>query len=163
MKDPQACAVFLAASLRGEVRTRTADCGHDVWPQPGLRRGSGHEFAEGRTVNAVAVAVLAFNRWAKDTLPISNSIMAMDVLLGVYLKEREGREPTTFKELCWDLRYSEQAIRMIVNRLEEASWIVLEQDERFRRSISRLRIPPENAAILEQGLRLLHSAAQAKG
>ena len=114
-------------------------------------------------VNTVAVAALAFNRWAKDTLPISNSIMAMDVLLGVYLAERRGREPTTFKELCWDLRHSEQAIRTIVNRLEEARWVVLEQDERFRRSISRLRIPPEKAAILEQGLQLLRGSVQAEG
>jgi len=81
-----------------------------------------------KEVNAVALAALSFNRWAKETLPISNSIMAMDVLLGVFLAERRGREPTTFKELCWDLRHSEQAIRTIVERLQEAGWVVLEQD-----------------------------------
>ena len=109
-------------------------------------------------VSTVALAALSFNRWAKETLPISNSIMAMDVLLGVYVAERRGRGPTTFKELCWDLRYSEQAIRTIVDRLQDAGWVVLEQDNRFRRAISRLRIPKEKADILEEGLGLLLSS-----
>ena len=113
-------------------------------------------------MNSVVEAALAFNRWAKDTLPISNSIMAMDVLLGVYLAERRGSSLTTFKELCWDLRYSEQAIRTIVTRLEEAKWIVLEQDESLRRSISRLRIPKEKVSILEEGLELLQSRLRTK-
>jgi DNA-binding MarR family transcriptional regulator len=84
--------------------------------------------------------------------------MAVDVLLGVYLAERRRADPTTFKELCWDLRYSEQAIRTIVDRLGGAGWVVLEHDRRFRRPIARLRIPPDKAAILEQGLELLREA-----
>jgi hypothetical protein len=106
-------------------------------------------------LNTVAVATLAFNRWAKDSLPVSNSIMALDVLLGIYLAERRRAEPTTFKELCWDLRHSEQAIRTIVDRLQESGWVLLEQDTRFRRSISRLRIAPARFEELKHGLRLL--------
>ncbi|MFZ5784751.1 MAG: MarR family transcriptional regulator [Pseudomonadota bacterium] len=106
-------------------------------------------------LNRVAVAALAFNRWAKDSLPVSNSIMALDVLLGIYLAERRRPDPTTFKELCWDLRHSEQAIRTIVDRLQESGWVQLEQDTRFRRSISRLRIAPQRADTLKAGLELL--------
>jgi hypothetical protein len=109
-------------------------------------------------LGAVALTVLSFNRWAKDTLPVSNSTMAMDVLLGVYLAESRKKEPTTFKELCWDLRHSEQAIRTIVERLQDAGWIILEQDRRFRRPISRLRIPREKANVLEAGLAELRSS-----
>jgi hypothetical protein len=112
--------------------------------------------AAGR-LQAVAMAAITFNRWAKNALPVSNSIMAVDVLLGVYFAERAGRQPTTFKELCWDLRCSEQAIRSIVERLKESRWIVLEQDDRFRRSIARLRIPADKVEVLEEGLRLLAS------
>jgi hypothetical protein len=106
-------------------------------------------------LNNVAVATLSFNRWAKDSLPVSNSIMALDVLLGIYLAERRRADPTTFKELCWDLRHSEQAIRTIVDRLQDSGWVLLEQDNRFRRSISRLRIAPHRSADLKQGLRML--------
>ena len=106
-------------------------------------------------LNKVAVATLAFNRWAKDSLPISNSIMALDVLLGIYLAERRRADPTTFKELCWDLRHSEQAIRTIVDRLQESGWVLLEQDTRFRRAISRLRIAPHRSAELNHGLQML--------
>lgn len=105
----------------------------------------------------VALASLAFNRWAKESLPVSNSIMALDVLLGIYLAERQRSEPTTFKELCWDLRHSEQAIRSIVERLEGSGWVVLEQDTRFRRPISRLRIPPHRSEALIKGLELLRT------
>ena len=108
-------------------------------------------------LHAVAMAAISFNRWAKNVLPVSNSIMAVDVLLGVYFAERAGKQPTTFKELCWDLRCSEQAIRSIVERLKETHWIVLEQDERFRRSISRLRIPADKLELFEEGLRLLQT------
>jgi hypothetical protein len=106
-------------------------------------------------LNDVAVATLAFSRWAKDSLPISNSIMALNVLLGIYLAEQRRREPTTFKELCWDLRHSEQAIRTIVDRLNDSGWVLLEQDSRLRRSISRLRIAPLRAAELRAGLQIL--------
>jgi hypothetical protein len=111
---------------------------------------------EGR-LHEVAIAAIAFNRWTKKFLPVSNSIMAVDVLLGVYFAERAGKQPTTFKELSWDLRCSEQAIRSIVERLKESRWIVLEQDDRFRRSISRLRIPADKVGLLEEGLRLLQA------
>jgi hypothetical protein len=107
----------------------------------------------GADVNTVAEAILSFNRWSKDTLPVENSIM--DALLGVYLAERKGRQPATFKDLCWDLRYSEEAIRTIVDRLAEVQWVILEQDKRFRLPISRLRIPPDKAAVLEDGLKQL--------
>ncbi|MBQ69326.1 hypothetical protein CL689_04635 [Candidatus Saccharibacteria bacterium] len=103
----------------------------------------------------VALASLAFNRWAKESLPVSNSIMALDVLLGIYLAERQRPEPTTFKELCWDLRHSEQAIRSIVDRLEGSGWVLLEQDTRFRRPINRLRIAPQRHEALVKGLELL--------
>jgi hypothetical protein len=106
-------------------------------------------------LNEVAVATLAFSRWAKDSLPISNSIMALNVLLGIYLAEQRRQEPTTFKELCWDLRHSEQAIRTIVDRLSDSGWVLLEQDSRFRRSISRLRIAPLRSAELRAGLQML--------
>lgn len=108
-------------------------------------------------LNEVAKATLAFNRWAKDNLPIANSLMAIDVLLGIYLAERDRPDPATFKELCWDLRHSEQAIRTIVNRLQEQGWVRLEQDTRFRRSISRLRIAPERLDTLAAGLEMLRS------
>jgi hypothetical protein len=108
-------------------------------------------------LNKVAMASLAFNRWAKDSLPISNSIMALDVLLGIYLAERQRPSPTTFKELCWDLRHSEQAIRTIVDRLQESGWVLLEQDTRFRRPIRRLRIAPDRCAALNYGLELLRN------
>lgn len=106
-------------------------------------------------LNGVATATLAFNRWAKESLPVSNSIMALDVLLGIYLAERRRPVPTTFKELCWDLRHSEQAIRTIVDRLHESGWVLLEQDTRFRRSISRLRIAPDRLPALSHGLQML--------
>jgi hypothetical protein len=109
----------------------------------------------GAEVNTVAEAILSFNRWSKDTLPVENSLMAMDVLLGVYLAERKGRQPATFKDLCWDLRCSEEAIRTTVDRLAKAQWVTLEQDKRFRLPISRLRIPPDKAAVLEDGLKQL--------
>lgn len=108
-------------------------------------------------LNQVAKATLTFNRWAKDHLPIANSLMAIDVLLGIYLAERDRPDPATFKELCWDLRHSEQAIRTIVNRLQEQNWVRLEQDTRFRRSISRLRIEPERLETLTTGLAMLRS------
>ena len=73
----------------------------------------------GQDLNQVAKATLTFNRWAKDHLPIANSLMAIDVLLGIYLAEKDRPDLATFKELCWDLRHSEQAIRTIVNRLQE--------------------------------------------
>jgi hypothetical protein len=104
---------------------------------------SGRFKGVGADLNTVAEAMLSFNRWSKEALPVANSIIAMDVLLGVYLAERKGRQPATFKDLCWDLRYSEQAIRTIVDGLGEAQWVTLEQDKRFRRPISRLRIPPD--------------------
>jgi hypothetical protein len=110
---------------------------------------------DGDELQTIVATALAFNRWAKDTLPVSNSMMAVDVLLGIYIVERRRIEPTTFKELCWDLRHSEQAIRTIVDRLQDQGWVTLEQDKRFRRPIARLRIPPDKAAVLEQGLRLL--------
>src|SRR5216684_1382586 len=113
----------------------------------------GDSKARGADVNTVAEAMLSFNRWSKEALPVANSIMAMDVLLGVYLTERKGRQPAIFKDLCWDLRYSEQAIRTIVDGLRGAQWVTLEQDKRFRRPISRLRIPPDKAAVLEDGLK----------
>lgn len=112
-------------------------------------------------LDEVAVATLAFSRWAKDSLPISNSIMALNVLLGIYLAEQRRREPATFKELCWDLRHSEQAIRTIVDRLHESGWVLLEQDSRFRRSISRLRIAPRRSAELRTGLQMLRDGIQA--
>lgn len=115
---------------------------------------------EGRLYD-VAMATIEFNRWTKKTLPVSNSIMAVDVLLGVYFAERAGKQPTTFKELSWDLRCSEQAIRSIVERLKEGSWIVLEQDDRFSRPISRLRIPADKVKLLEEGLRLLQAEVTA--
>ena len=111
---------------------------------------------DGRLHN-VAMAAISFNRWTKKVLPVSNSIMAVDVLLGVYFAERTGKQPTTFKELSWDLRCSEQAIRSIVERLKENCWIVLEQDDRYRRAISRLRIPADKVDLLEEGLRLLRT------
>ena len=104
-----------------------------------------------------ARTVLAFTRWAKESLPVSNSIMALDVLLGIYLAERDRPQPTTFKELSWDLRHGEQAIRMIVGRLQELQWIVLEQDSRFGRSISRLRVAPDKIGALREGLRLMRA------
>lgn len=106
-------------------------------------------------MNTVAETILSFNRWSKDTLPVENSIMAMDVLLGLYLAERKGRQPATFKDLCWDLLYSEEAIGTIVDRLAEVQWVILEQDKRFRLPMSRLRIPPDKAAVLEDGLKQL--------
>ena len=108
-------------------------------------------------LNQVAKATLTFNRWAKDHLPIANSLMAIDVLLGIYLAEKDRPDPATFKELCWDLRHSEQAIRTIVNRLQEQNWVRLEQDTRFRRSISRLRIEPARLETLATGLAMLRS------
>jgi hypothetical protein len=95
------------------------------------------------------LAVIAFNPWTKSALPVSNAIMAVDVLLGVYFAERSKQQSTTFKGLCWDLRCSEQAIRSIVERLNESRWIVFEQDDRFRRTISRLRIPADKVTILD--------------
>lgn len=107
------------------------------------------------------MATIAFNRWTKQTLPVSNSIMAVDVLLGVYFAERAGKQPTTFKELSWDLRCSEQAIRSIVERLKASHWIVLEQDDRYSRAISRLRIPADKIELLEEGLHLLRTEVSA--
>ena len=77
--------------------------------------------------------------------------MAMDVLVG-------AGQPATFKELCRDLRYCELAIRAIVDRLEEAHWVILERDKCLRRPISRLRISLEKNAVLEDGLAQLHIA-----
>ena len=111
----------------------------------------------GQTINQVARATLAFNRWAKDHLPVANSMMAVDVLIGIFLAERDRAEPATFKELCWDLRHSEQAIRTIVERLRESGWVKLEQDVRFRRSISRLRIEPTRTETLADGLQMLRA------
>ena len=119
--------------------------------------GSGDAGVDSDELNQVAIATLAFNRWAKDSLPVSNSIMAVDVLLGIYLAERRRPDPTTFKELCWDLRHSEQAIRTIVDRLHDSGWVTLEQDTRFRRSISRLRIAPDRSDDLRHGLWLLRA------
>lgn len=107
------------------------------------------------------MAAIAFNRWTKKTLPVSNSIMAVDVLLGVYFAEQAGKQPTTFKELSWDLRCSEQAIRSIVERLKDNRWIVLEQDDRYSRAISRLRIQADKVELLEEGLRLLQAEVNA--
>ena len=69
---------------------------------------------------------------------------------GVYFAERSSKQPTAFKGLCWDLRCSEPAIRSIVERLKESRWIVLEQDDRLRRTISRLRIPADKVGILDR-------------
>lgn len=46
------------------------------------------------------LAAIAFNRWTKSALPVSNAIMAVDVLLGVYFAERSKQQPTTFNGLC---------------------------------------------------------------
>ncbi len=116
---------------------------------------------QGDDLYEVARAVVSFTRWAKESLPVSNSIMALDVLLGIYLAERDRAQPTTFKELSWDLRHGEQAIRMIANRLEALGWIVLEQDSRFGRSISRLRIAPGRTGVLKDGLFRLRAATLA--
>ncbi|WP_425069211.1 hypothetical protein [Reyranella sp.] len=107
------------------------------------------------------MAAIAFNRWTKKMLPVSNSIMAVDVLLGVYFAEHAAKQPTTFKELSWDLRCSEQAIRSIVERLRDNRWVVLEQDERYSRAISRLRIQADKVGLLEEGLRLLQAEVKA--
>lgn len=117
---------------------------------------------QGDDLYEIARAVVSFTRWAKESLPVSNSIMALDVLLGIYLAERDRAQPTTFKELSWDLRHGEQAIRMIANRLEALGWIVLEQDSRFGRSISRLRIAPGKAGALKDGLVRLRAAIPGK-
>jgi len=98
----------------------------------------------------VALGAISFNRWTKSALSVSNAIMTLDVLLGVYFAERSNKQPTTFKGPCRDLHCSEQAIRSIVERLKESRWIVLEQDDRLRRTISRLRTPADKVGILDR-------------
>jgi hypothetical protein len=70
-------------------------------------------------------------------------MMAVDVLPGVDFAERSKQQPVTFKGLCWDLRCGGQAIRSIVKRLNESRWTVLERNDRFRRTISSLRVPAD--------------------
>ena len=98
----------------------------------------------------MALGAISFNRWTKSALSVSNAIMTLDVLLGVYFAERSSKQPTTIKGLCWDLRCSEQAIRSIVERMKESRWIVLEQDDRLCRTISRLCIPADKVGILDR-------------
>ena len=101
-------------------------------------------------MHSVALGAISFNRWTKSALSVSNAIMTLDVLLGVYFAERSSKQPTTIKGLCWDLRCSEQAIRSIVERMKESRWIVLEQDDRLCRTISRLCIPADKVGILDR-------------
>ena len=68
----------------------------------------------------MALGAISFNRWTKSALSVSNAIMTLDVLLGVYFAERSSKQPTTIEGLCWDLRCSEQAIRSIVERMKES-------------------------------------------
>lgn len=91
-----------------------------------------------------------------------NPIVALDVLVGIYLAERSGDAAPTFKELCWDLRYSEQAIRTTVERLKKKSWVIVEQDPAERRFVSRLRIEPARVAQLEDAITRLGSALPAE-
>ena len=107
---------------------------------------------------ALATGLSRLNRWAKDVLPVPNPIVALDVLIGIYLAERSGEAAPTFKELCWDLRYSEQAIRTTVDRLKKKSWVIVEQDSAARRFVSRLRIEPARVAQLEDAIAQLGSA-----
>lgn len=111
---------------------------------------------------ALATGLSRLNRWAKEALPVPNPIVALDVLVGIYLAERTGSEAPTFKELCWDLRYSEQAIRTTVDRLKKKSWVIVEQDSAARRFVSRLRIEPARVAQLEDALATLGSALPAE-
>lgn len=101
---------------------------------------------------ALAAGLSRLNRWAKEVLPVPNPIVALDVLIGIYLAERAGEAAPTFKELCWDLRYSEQAIRTTVDRLKKKSWVIVEQDSAERRFVSRLRIEPARVAQLEEAI-----------
>ena len=107
---------------------------------------------------ALATGLSRLNRWAKEALPVPNPIVALDVLVGIYLAERSGTAAPTFKELCWELRYSEQAIRTTVDRLRKKNWVIVEQDSAARRFVSRLRIDPTRTAQLEDALARLGSA-----
>lgn len=109
-------------------------------------------------LHRAARASLAFNRWARDRLSVGNSMIALDVLLGIYLsQDRDGRL-ATFKELGATMRHSEQAIRNAVDRLKRLGLVSIESDTGYGRAVMRLRLSDRAIALVRAGLHAAYAA-----
>ncbi len=104
-------------------------------------------------LHRAAGASLAFNRWARDRLRVANSMIALDVLLGIYLSQHRDGHIATFKELGSTLRHSEQAIRNAVDRLKRLGLVSIESDTGYGRAVMRLRLSDKAVALVQAGLR----------
>lgn len=102
--------------------------------------------------------------WENLNLPIFGTLLGSDLILLLTQFYAEGKKPT-LKELYLSLPYSENAIRLQLQKLERGGWLAFEyaqHDRRFRGIILEPKLKAVFAQYVEKLIKFANCGTQPK-